>query len=290
MQRRSRDPNIADRLVVELDDEDHHTLPPRPSSPSPEPQEQATRGQHRKTKSVSDIPNSPDQVAPPAYSTLPPPYSVVTDEKKDANMSSVVVEEAPLAGHKQSLPTPRPSSSAASSSSSTSYKKTRVSTSKLRVLVYLYRIVVYGLELRNRKEKESDLKHSVSLNPSRPTTLAKKKPLGPRSSSSSPPSRSALLIPPPEDKYHFETALAAASAKAQKSSSASQGGFAEFPLVEEDIDSDKDSVEKEYVTPKTPFHSPSQSPRSSPPPFLRPSPFLDEVASHFASMLFWPCV
>jgi hypothetical protein len=48
------------------------------------------RGQRKKT--VLDIPTSPDQVAPPAYLTLSPPYSVATDEKKDADLSSVVVE------------------------------------------------------------------------------------------------------------------------------------------------------------------------------------------------------
>lgn len=235
--RRSRDPNVADRLVVELDDDDlRHT---RPCSPTPEPQVQLSRA------------TSPDHLPPPAYSTLPPPYSVSTDDKKDA----------PIVVHKPSIATPPPPSA----SSSSSCKRSRVSTSELRVLLYLYRTVVYGLEMRNRKEKESttpDLKQP--LNPPR------HKPLGPRAS------RPASLIPPPEDKFHFESALAVASAKPQ-------GGFAIFPLVEDDLDTVKDSKDREYVTPRTPFHSPSQSPRSSPLPFLRrPSPSLDAVASHFA--------
>ncbi len=149
-----------------------------------------------------------------------------------------------------------------------------VSTSELQGLVYLYRTVVYGVEMRNRKEKESD----PSDTPRSATTTtppAKKKPLGPRSSPSSPsspspPPRTASL---PEDKFHFESTLAAAA----------KGGFAQFPLVEDDLDSTAvSSKEVDYTTPRTPFHSPSQSPRStSPQPFLHQSPSLDAVASHF---------
>ena len=109
--------------------------------------------------------------------------------------------------------------------------------------------------MRNRKEKVSDLA-DLSKATAAPT---KKKPLGPRSSS-----LRSTQIPPPEEKSHFENALAAASA--------SKGGFAQFPLVEDDLDS---------TIPRTPFHSPSQSPRSSSP--LRPSPSLDAVASHFSA-------
>ena len=204
--RRSRDPNVADRLVVELDDDEHtHSLHPRPTSTSPDP---------------------------PAYSTLPPPYSPTSDHKKHATFTLVVEADDPPS------PSPPPSASSA--------KRSRISTSELRVLVYLYRTVVYGLEMRNRKEKVSDL-------PNPPT---KKKPLGPR-----------CLIPPPEEKSHFERALAAASAAKSK------GGFAQFPLVEDDLDSSTPT--------RTPYPSPSHSPRSSSP--LRPSPSLDAVASHFAA-------
>jgi hypothetical protein len=59
-----------------------------------------------------------------------------------------------------------------------------------------------------------------------------------------------------------------------------QGGFADFPLIEDDLDKDKESQPREYATPRTPFHSPSQSSRSSPPPFL---PSLEAVSSHFTS-------
>lgn len=219
--RRSRDPNVADRLVVELDDGDHrHTSPP---------------------KSDKSRSTSPDHAAPPPYSTLPPPYS-------PAKKHVLVEKEEVLL-----VPRPKPSRPSPSSSS-TSHKK--VSTSELRVLVFLYRTVVYGLEMRNRKDMP-ELKP-----PPRPTSPTKKKPLGPRSS--------PRLIP--EDKGHFETALAAASAKAGRTS---KGGFAVFPLVEDDLDSES----KEYVTPSTPFHSPSQSPRSSPPPFLRSSPSLDALSA-----------
>lgn len=53
-----------------------------------------------------------------------------------------------------------------------------------------------------------------------------------------------------------------------------------FPLVEDDLDLDKDSQLREYIMPSSPFHSPSQSSRSSPPPFFRSSPSLDTVSSH----------
>ena len=215
--RRSRDPNVADRLVVELDDDDHHnSIPPRPSSPSPN--------------------SKSDQLPPPAYSTLPPPYSVAPAEKKEK--PPILVQKPPVA--------------------SSSSKRSRVSTSELRVLVYLYRTVVYGLESRSRNEPEQPTP-DLKLKPA-------KKPLGPRSSS-----RSPSLIPPPEEKLQFERALAAASAKSKRRSQTSSGGgggFAQFPLVEDDLDSD-------YIAPRTPFHSPSQSPPSSPPPFLRPASSLD---------------
>ena len=161
-----------------------------------------------------------------------------------------------------------------------SNKRTHISSSELQVLLYLYRTVIYGLELRNRKKISvsctPDLKQP---SPSTPTCPTKRKPLGPRSSpSTSQTSRPASVVPPSEDESHFETVLAAASAKAMAISRHVQGGFADFPLIEDDLDSDKDSQPREYATPRTPFHSPSQSPRFSPPPFL---PSLEAVSSHF---------
>ncbi len=100
--------------------------------------------------------------------------------------------------------------------------------------------------------------------------------------------RPASLIPPSEDKSHFKIALAAASAKPKHISRHAQGGFAVFSLVEDDLDLDKDSQLREYIKPSSPFHSPSQFPRSSPPPFFLSSPSLDAVSSHSSSSTMKP--
>ncbi len=46
--------------------------------------------------------------------------------------------------------------------------------------------------------------------------------------------------------------------------------FGAFPLVEDDLDALEPDVAVDYITPRPPYHSPSQSPRSTPPPILRP--------------------
>ncbi len=147
------------------------------------------------------------------------------------------------------MPTQKPAPQASTSSSS--QKKTRVSTSELRVLVYLY-----GLEMRNCKEKESDLP-SPCLDMPR---SSKKKPLGPRSSSR--PAASSL----PEDKFHFESALAAASSRHP------QSGFADFPLV---------LIPQRNTQPQglpSTLHSPFQSPNL--PDSLLPSSVLHPLSTH----------
>ena len=270
--RRSRDPNVADRLVVEADDGD--AMPPRPDSPSPEPHDQANRGQHWKA------PTSPDQSAPPAYSTLPPPYSPTnTKDKNDAEEQLLVdiqgKEEQPLVTattlppprtHKGSIPSPQTSASTPLSSSAgpSSYKRTRVSTSELRVLLYLYRTVVYGLEMRRRKDSTCEAKQEPLPQDESKT---KRKPLGPRSSPpTSPNLRVGGVIP--EDKYQFERSIASAVSTGKLKHH--HRGFGAFPLVEDDLDAPEPDVAVDYITPRTPFHSPSQSPRSTPPPILRP--------------------
>ncbi len=140
-------------------------MPPRPDSPSPEPHDQANCGQHWKA------PTSPDQSAPPAYSTLPPPYSPMnTKDKKDAEEQLLVdiqgkEEQPPVTAtmlpsprtHKASIPSPQTSASTPLSSFAgpSSYKRT---PSELRVLLYLYRTIVYGLEMRRRKDSTCEAK------------------------------------------------------------------------------------------------------------------------------------
>ena len=282
--RRSRDPNVADRLVVETDDGD--ALPPRPDSPSPELHDQANRGQHWKAESAGNAsPTSPDQSAPPAYSTLPPPYSPTnTKDKKDAEEQLLMdiqgkEDQPPVTAttlpsprtHKASIPSPRTSASTPLSSAAgpSSYKRTRVSTSELRVLLYLYRTVVYGLEMRRRKEKDSTCEAKQEPLP-QDGSNTKRKPLGPRSSPpTSPNLRTNAVIP--EDKYQFERSIASAvSSKVTGKLKHYHRGFGAFPLVEDDLDAPESDIEVDYITPRTPFHSPSQSPRSTPPPILRP--------------------
>lgn len=282
--RRSRDPNVADHLVVEVDDDEHQkSIPPRPSSPTPEAQLHADRGRYPKAISGSECLTSPEQSAPPAYSSLPPPYSASDYEEKRELSGSVgegkakepALVKVPLPStkcHKPSL-----SNVAASSSSTSTYKRTRVSTSELKVLVYLYRTVVYGLETRRRKEKESAFE---PMQEGSSVSSRTKKPLGPRSSPSLfPPLRAGALIPPPEDKFHFESVLASAT-KAKSKAKQTHRGFGAFPLIEEDLDDADSDEECEYATPRTPFHSPSQSPKLTPPPLLPSSSFADLVASN----------
>jgi hypothetical protein len=149
-----------------------------------------------------------------------------------------------------------------------------VSTSELKVLVYLYRTVVYGLEMRRRKE-ESAFATTEHIQEASART---KKPLGPRSSPSlCPVLRAGALIPPPEDKSHFEIVLASATKAKQ-----TQRGFGAFPLIEDDLDDAESDEERDYVIPRTPFHTPSQSPKLTPVPLI---PFADLDSSSGANPL-----
>ncbi len=288
--RRSRDPNVADHLVVEVDDDDHQvkreSIPPRPCSPTPEAHLQANRCCRRKTPSESDSLKSPEQSAPPAYSSLPPPYSASDyEEKKEVSESPVILGEGkatepasvkvPLSSTRSHKPSLFSAASTSSSSSSSSNKRTRVSTSELKVLVYLYRTVVYGLEMRRQKEESA----FATTEPIQEASSRTKKPLGPRSSPSFSPTLSAgALIPPPEDKSHFEIVLASATKAKQ-----TQRGFGAFPLIEDDLDDAESDEEMDYVIPRTPFHSPSQSPRLTPLPLIRSSSFTDLASSNTAA-------
>ena len=283
--RRSRDPNVADHLVVEVDDDDHQdkreSIPPRPCSPTPEAHLQANRGCHRKTPSESDSLKSPEQSAPPAYSSLPPPYSASDyEEKREVSQSpitlgvgkttepaSVKVPLSSARSHKPSL------FSAASTSSSSSNKRTRVSISELKVLVYLYRTVVYGLEMRRQKE-ESAFATTEPIQEASSGSSRTKKPFGPRSSTL----RAGALILPPGGKSHSETVLASATKAKQ-----TQRGFGAFPLIKDDLDDAESDEERDYVIPRIPFHTPSQSPRLTPLPLIRSSSFTDLASSNTAA-------
>jgi len=246
MQRRtSRDPNVADHLVVELDDVEEPSvvpgdIPARPSSPTPEAHLQ------ERTK-------SPDQTQPPAYSTLPPPYSLSDYEEKKESVVDVTpaVEEtkaAEVTVKPKAIRPPASSSSSASSSTPPPAKRARVSNSELKVLVYLYRTIVYGLEVRHRKESSTS---------SAPT------------SGRSTPVFKARAVPLPEEKRRFERVLAD-KAKARE---------ARFPFVEDDDENIVDDTEDEEDVGRTPYPSPSQSPRSSPGPLSFASPFITPRAT-----------
>jgi len=99
-------------------------MPPRPNSHSPEPHDQANRGQHWNAESAGNAsPSSPDQRAPPAYSTLSPPYSPTNaKDKEDAEEQLVDIQgkedQLPVTAttlpsprmHKASIPSPQTSS------------------------------------------------------------------------------------------------------------------------------------------------------------------------------------
>ena len=74
-----------------------------------------------------------------------------------------------------------------------------------------------------------------------------------------------------QDKYQFERAEAV-SAKVTGKFKHHHRGFGAFPLVGDNLNAPEPDVAVDYITPRTPFHSPSQSPRSTPLPIRLLSP------------------
>ena len=234
---------------------------------------------------VLDIPTSPDQVAPPAYSTLPPPYSVATDEKKDADLSSVVVENddevLPTSPATSPRPSNPPASSSASSSSSMSNKRTHVSSSELRVLLYLYRRLWFGVE-------ESKGEAFSSFHPRSQAAVFVHSDMSYEEENTRPTLFSLCLAnftsgishSPSRGQVSFRDRHCCRFCQGKGYLSARPRWFRRLPARRGPRLRQGLSTERIRHA-QDPFHSPSQSPRSSPPPFLRSSPSGSSLISFY---------
>ncbi|CAA7261054.1 unnamed protein product [Cyclocybe aegerita] len=260
-------------------------FPPRPASPTPQAHLQDQHLQDRLHILDHQQPGRKRESSdPPAYSTLPPPYSDFPTEKKIEQEVVAPQQNVEIVAPKPSRPASSfiaPSSApSASSSANTTRRIQRIPPSELRVLVQLYRTLVHGLEVRYRADSASSATiaassygapSSVYDNGRGSSCTAKEKErerparkvLGPRRT---------LVVPPTPSTSPIKPSSVRASISIP-SSTASR-----FPLVEDDDDSPvlaspipvMGSSTRNLHADRSPRRSPYVSPSSSPPPRSRP--------------------